>query len=99
MKAVGPRRLRTTLFSADPAPAAPGRRTLPPAAQYRLPRNGPGRPHGAGRKAQAPRKIGSHLKLFDCVSCDKCVPVCPNDELRFTVRPNCRWCAWSPRSG
>ncbi|TPW11659.1 MAG: Glutamate synthase NADPH small chain, partial [bacterium] len=26
-----------------------------------------------------PRKIGSHLSLFDCVSCDKCVPVCPND--------------------
>ena len=26
-----------------------------------------------------PRKIGSHLALFDCVNCDKCVPVCPND--------------------
>ena len=22
---------------------------------------------------------GSHLALFDCVNCDKCVPVCPND--------------------
>jgi putative selenate reductase len=26
-----------------------------------------------------PRKIGSRLRLFDCVNCDKCVPVCPND--------------------
>ncbi|GAB4511002.1 MAG: hypothetical protein Tsb0020_28640 [Haliangiales bacterium] len=26
-----------------------------------------------------PRKIGRHLKLFDCITCDKCVPVCPND--------------------
>jgi putative selenate reductase len=27
----------------------------------------------------APRKIGSQLALFDCINCDKCVPVCPND--------------------
>jgi len=26
-----------------------------------------------------PRKIGSKLWLFDCVTCDKCIPVCPND--------------------
>jgi putative selenate reductase len=26
-----------------------------------------------------PRKIGSKLWLFDCINCDKCVPVCPND--------------------
>ncbi|MCB9539931.1 MAG: glutamate synthase [Myxococcales bacterium] len=26
-----------------------------------------------------PKKIGSHLTLFDCITCDKCVPVCPND--------------------
>jgi putative selenate reductase len=26
-----------------------------------------------------PRKIGSALELFDCITCDKCVPVCPND--------------------
>jgi putative selenate reductase len=26
-----------------------------------------------------PRKIGSHLKLFDCINCDKCLPACPND--------------------
>lgn len=26
-----------------------------------------------------PRKIDSHLVLFDCINCDKCIPVCPND--------------------
>ena len=25
-----------------------------------------------------PKKIGSKLHLFDCVNCDKCIPVCPN---------------------
>jgi putative selenate reductase len=28
---------------------------------------------------KVPRKIGSRLELFDCITCDKCVPVCPND--------------------
>ena len=31
------------------------------------------------RNSKSPRKIGSHLELFDCVTCDICVPVCPND--------------------
>ncbi|MDH3404410.1 MAG: glutamate synthase [Acidobacteriota bacterium] len=31
-----------------------------------------------------PRKIGSHLETFDCVTCDICVPVCPNDA-NFTL--------------
>ena len=26
-----------------------------------------------------PRKIGSKLWLYDCIACEKCVPVCPND--------------------
>jgi putative selenate reductase len=26
-----------------------------------------------------PKKIGSTLELFDCINCDKCIPVCPND--------------------
>ncbi len=29
--------------------------------------------------SKPPRKLGSHLALFDCVTCSKCVPVCPND--------------------
>ncbi|MFI5119576.1 MAG: 4Fe-4S dicluster domain-containing protein [Thermoanaerobaculia bacterium] len=35
------------------------------------------RRYAAGRKP--PRKVGSHLHLLDCLNCDKCIPVCPND--------------------
>lgn len=31
------------------------------------------------KNTRVPPKIGSHLELFDCVTCDKCVPVCPNN--------------------
>jgi putative selenate reductase len=31
------------------------------------------------RNRAVPRKIGSKLYLYDCINCDKCVPVCPND--------------------
>src|SRR5664280_379086 len=31
------------------------------------------------RNQGVPRKIGSKLWLYDCINCDKCVPVCPND--------------------
>jgi putative selenate reductase len=30
----------------------------------------------ANRKA--PKKVGTHLVLLDCLTCDKCIPVCPN---------------------
>jgi putative selenate reductase len=33
----------------------------------------------AEKNRAVPRKIGSHLAVFDCINCDKCVPVCPND--------------------
>ena len=33
----------------------------------------------AAKTGKLPRKIGSHLHLLDCINCDKCVPVCPND--------------------
>ncbi|MDP6935001.1 MAG: glutamate synthase, partial [Myxococcota bacterium] len=29
--------------------------------------------------AKAPRKVGTDLVLFDCLTCDKCIPVCPNN--------------------
>jgi putative selenate reductase len=32
-----------------------------------------------GQNAKVPKKVGSHLELFDCLTCDKCIPVCPND--------------------
>lgn len=35
--------------------------------------------YAKAKNSKPPRKVGSHLALFDCVSCDKCVPVCPND--------------------
>jgi len=35
--------------------------------------------YAAARTARVPRKIGRRLQLFDCVSCDKCIAVCPND--------------------
>jgi putative selenate reductase len=31
------------------------------------------------RNKGVPRKIGSKLWLYDCINCDKCVPLCPND--------------------
>ena len=35
-----------------------------------------------------PRKIGSKLWLYDCINCDKCVPVCPNDaNFAYETRP------------
>jgi putative selenate reductase len=36
---------------------------------------------------RAPRKIGRRLQLFDCLSCDKCIPVCPNDANFTFVLP------------
>jgi len=41
--------------------------------------------YGQERNATPPRKIGRHLQLFDCLTCDLCVPVCPNDA-NFTYR-------------
>jgi len=36
----------------------------------------------------APRKIGSHLLLYDCINCDKCIPVCPNDaNFSYEIEP------------
>jgi putative selenate reductase len=35
--------------------------------------------YAASRNATPPKKVGSSLTLFDCLTCDKCIPVCPND--------------------
>ncbi|MEX0612705.1 MAG: hypothetical protein WD738_21665 [Pirellulales bacterium] len=48
----------------------------------------------AAQNRAVPKKIDSHLVTFDCITCDKCIPVCPNDanfsyhtgELRLTYR-------------
>jgi putative selenate reductase len=40
------------------------------------------------RNQGVPRKIGSKLWLYDCINCDKCVPVCPNDaNFAYETRP------------
>ena len=33
----------------------------------------------AEQNRAVPKKIDSHLVTFDCITCDKCIPVCPND--------------------
>jgi putative selenate reductase len=35
--------------------------------------------YASEKNKKVPRRIGSHLALFDCINCDKCVQVCPND--------------------
>lgn len=48
----------------------------------------------AAQNRAIPKRIDSHLTTFDCITCDKCIPVCPNDanfsyhtgELRLTYR-------------
>ena len=32
----------------------------------------------AAANRAVPKRINSHLVTFDCVTCDKCIPVCPN---------------------
>lgn len=36
---------------------------------------------------RTPKKVGSQLVLLDCLTCDKCVPVCPNDANFTFVLP------------
>ncbi|MDG2065688.1 MAG: glutamate synthase [SAR324 cluster bacterium] len=37
------------------------------------------------KNSNPPRKVGTTLELFDCLTCDKCIPVCPNDA-NFTLK-------------
>jgi len=44
----------------------------------------------AANNRKLPRKVGSLLKFFDCLACNKCIPVCPNDanfDLRMPSTP------------
>jgi putative selenate reductase len=34
--------------------------------------------YAAAQTGKLPKKVGSRLSLFDCLTCDKCIPVCPN---------------------
>ncbi len=33
----------------------------------------------ADKNSKPPKRIDSHLEIFDCITCNKCIPVCPND--------------------
>ena len=35
--------------------------------------------YGIAQNSKLPPKVGTMLELFDCLTCDKCIPVCPND--------------------
>jgi putative selenate reductase len=35
--------------------------------------------YGREKNKTPPKKVGSKLSLFDCLTCDKCIPICPND--------------------
>ena len=35
--------------------------------------------YSAAHNATPPKKMGTRLTLFNCLTCDKCIPVCPND--------------------
>ena len=35
--------------------------------------------YARSRNSRTTKKIGRSLQLFDCLACDKCVPLCPND--------------------
>ncbi len=40
--------------------------------------------YSRAKNVKPPNKIGSSLDLLDCITCDKCVPVCPN-AANFTI--------------
>jgi putative selenate reductase len=41
-----------------------------------------------GHHERPPKKLGTRLTTFDCLTCDKCVAVCPNDALFTYVAPH-----------
>jgi putative selenate reductase len=54
--------------------------------------------YAAPRNLKTPRKIGRTLRLFDCLTCDKCIPVCPNDaNFTFVLPPNASLPVTEPR--
>ena len=40
-----------------------------------------GERYRAAQNRKPPRKLGTHLWLWDCLSCAKCIPACPNDAV------------------
>ena len=86
MEAVG----ATTIDAFVVASAGPdGPKDLAAAAHANTERYVAGLPsderYRASRHRKAPRKIDKDLAFWDCIACDKCIPVCPN-HANFIVR-------------
>jgi putative selenate reductase len=47
--------------------------------------------YASAANRRPPRKIGRRLQLFDCLTCDKCLPVCPNDANFTLAMPPGEW--------
>jgi len=44
--------------------------------------------YGLEKTNRPPKRIDSALELFDCITCDKCIPVCPNHaNFRLHIDP------------
>src|SRR5262249_49219150 len=44
--------------------------------------------YAAAQNSKLPTKVGTKLWLFECLTCDKCIPVCPNDaNFAYTLPP------------
>lgn len=44
--------------------------------------------YARARNEKLPPRVDTHLELFDCLTCDKCIPVCPNDaNFTFVTGP------------
>jgi len=55
--------------------------------EYHVPRATADTRYAYPRNQKPPRKVGSRLVLFDCLTCNKCVPVCPNNANFVFVLP------------
>lgn len=53
--------------------------------------------YAAAQNHTAPRKVGSKLVLLDCLTCDKCEPVCPNLAIQTLELPTGTWPAGTVR--
>ncbi len=55
----------------------------------------------AAHNRALPRKVGSRLRLFDCINCDKCLPACPNDAnfVYETHAFECDFADWQVQAG
>ncbi|MTJ82564.1 MAG: glutamate synthase [Telmatospirillum sp.] len=64
----------------DDFPAWGGAARIRNTAVYEAEVAGAPRYHAA-ENAIPPKKTGTRLQLFDCLSCDKCIALCPNDAI------------------